>query len=86
MKPSRLTRIGLIPLCLLLSLTACGDKRGLTSIPTPPDHLLADCPETAVAILVNRDLTTKINTLKADLGNCNADKAALREWKKQVSK
>lgn len=82
--PSRLTRIGLTSLCLALSLTACG-KGEVRSTPTPiPEEFTEDCPETPVDINYNRDLATKIITLKADLRMCNADKAGMRAYNRII--
>lgn len=79
--------IGLTSLCLTASLTACGPKVVTRSLPVfPPDNLLQDCIETDVPLVVNKDLVTKIEKLKKDLGVCNADKAGLRAWKDKLSK
>jgi hypothetical protein len=45
---------------------------------------MADCVETKVPIVVNGDLIYKIRALRVDLKNCNADKAGLRAWAKEV--
>ncbi len=56
---------------------------------------MEDCAETMVAfdramvqfaagkeyVVTNGDLALKIRSLRADLALCNADKAALRQWK-----
>lgn len=74
-------RIGLISLCLLLSLTACQTSKGLI---LPPDSLLADCPKTTMEVRVNGDLVRKLELRDQDLDNCNADKKALRGWVKDI--
>ncbi|ATI16359.1 Rz-like spanin [Caulobacter phage Lullwater] len=45
---------------------------------------MQDCAETNVPLRVNSDLANKAIVLKQDLARCNADKAALREWKREV--
>jgi hypothetical protein len=85
MTHSRLIRLGLISLCLPLSLTACG-KLHIKSLPTTiPEEFTEDCPETTVPIRVNGDLATKILVLKGDLRYCNADKRAMRAYNRIVT-
>lgn len=72
------TRIGLISLFLMLSATACNS---ITPVQLEPSaELLADCPETPVALVVNSDMPKAIRSLRSDLRRCNADKAALRAF------
>ena len=49
----------------------------------PPEELLADCPIPMDPIATNGDLARRDAARKAALLQCNADKAALREWAKQ---
>lgn len=67
---------GLISLFLLTSLTACTSLK----FEKPPASLLADCVETPVVMVVNKDLASAYQVRTRDLRTCNADKAALREW------
>jgi hypothetical protein len=85
MQPLRLIGLGLTSLCLALSLTACGSRYHPQALPTPiPEEFTEDCPETQVEINYNRDLATKIVTLKSDLKMCNADKAAMRAYNRII--
>jgi len=47
---------------------------------------MQDCLETDVPLLVNGDLALKVRALRVDLKDCNADKASLRAWAKEVAK
>lgn len=77
---------------MLLSLTmfstACSEK--VVSVPTPvappSQYYSSDCKETNIALVVNGDLIKKINKLREDLGVCNADRVAIREWAKDIAK
>jgi hypothetical protein len=85
MTPLRPIVLGLTSLCLALSLTACGNRYHPKALPTPiPEEFTEDCSETPVDINYNRDLATKIVTLKADLKLCNADKAAMRAYNRII--
>lgn len=86
-------RTGLLSLCLLTSLTACGTKPRI-GFPVPA-ALTLDCEETratlvdayeaakddggALPTVTNADLARKIRSLRADLARCSADKQAIRE-------
>ena len=50
----------------------------------PPNELLADCPIPMDPIPTNGDLARRDAARKAALVACNADKAALREWAKDL--
>lgn len=85
-------------LSLMMSLGACSTNP--TPVPvTPPASLMAPCPETPTAVdialvaleaglehdpVTNADLVRKIRQLRVDLRNCNADKAALRDWSAEM--
>ncbi|WP_425514717.1 Rz1-like lysis system protein LysC [Aquisediminimonas sediminicola] len=79
------TRIGLLSLSLLLSLTACGKREHPALLP-PPQALIEDCPETSIPLETTGDLVLKVRSLRVDLSNCNADKGALRIWAQELSK
>lgn len=78
-KFTRLPLLGLTSLCLLLFLTGCAST-GRTQVLLPPDDLLQDCVADAVEPRTNLDLLRLIQSQRAALAGCNADKAALRAW------
>lgn len=69
----------LCALCLL-TLTGCSATRERIEyrLWTPPAYLLADCPVTEWAGGEWADVVDLAEARKADLADCNADKAALR--------
>jgi len=79
----------LVTLICLILLSACSQNRVVTkSTPAfPPDQLMNDCQE---ADAPNRkhvtygDLIKYTLAQKKALKNCNADKVALRQWKKDL--
>lgn len=74
-------------LCLASCLSACATRTVVkTLVAVPPADLMRDCPEREVRITVNRDMVTKIETLRGDLGRCNVDKRSLRAWAKEATK
>lgn len=84
--------IVLLTMMLLLSCAGCSQKVQ-TVVLTPPQNLLADCqtpeaPEALSKATKFRDFsiaaTRHIIDQREALDKCNADKAALREWSKQV--
>ena len=81
-KPSGPIVRGLMSLCLLLSLTACG---ALPSKPSPslPNAALYET-DVPVPVLkenaLQADLTRYVLELIEALGLANADRASLREW------
>nr|DAK62815.1 MAG TPA: hypothetical protein [Caudoviricetes sp.] len=81
-----------LPLTTALILTLCGGCSPATRIVvlTPPDSLLADCPQpkTPEALMQSRDwrayslaATRLLVEYGEALDNCNADKAGLRVWR-----
>ena len=76
-------RSGLLPLFLLLSVTACS-----TAPARPPEALLRECSVADVqarhALETNGEILAYVGDLKAALRACNADKAALRAWDADV--
>ena len=53
----------------------------------PPEELLQECPFPATGGLsTNEDIVPYVRALRGALRGCNADKEALREWAKEVSK
>lgn len=71
-------------LVVALVLTGCATTERIVSI-TPPADLLADCPKRPVALETWGDLAIAYRTRDQDVDRCNADKAALRLWAKEVS-
>lgn len=75
-------------LFLMMFSASCAEKPLVIEKPVPvappAQYYAQDCPETFVALLVNKDLAEKINALRADLGRCNADRAAIRSWKEEL--
>lgn len=71
----------------MTSLTACGNRTRIEyKFVPPPEGLIQDCPATPVALVVNGDLAKAILAGRLDLALCNADKAGLRAWVKDMSK
>lgn len=82
-------RNGLMSLCLLLSLTACGTLRGVPVAMLPPPELYeapVDVPEPPQGALRNAELSKYALSLIEALGLANADRAALRAWVQQLKK
>ena len=79
----KLSKLGLLLLCPL-TLGGCSGKvltRTETVLLAPPDVLLTDYQETAVAESgTNEDLLAVALALKADLAECNRKVARTREW------
>jgi len=72
-------RTGVIPLSLMMSLTACTTT--VVERLTPPETLLADCPAPAPpARRTNGALAQSILDYQTALDRCNDSKAALRVW------
>jgi len=49
-------------------------------------ELLADCKERPVKLETNGDIIIAYQSVRGDLKRCNADKAALRAWAKEIKK
>jgi hypothetical protein len=52
----------------------------------PPAELLADCQEPAASVSTNGLLAKYALDLRTALRSCNDDKAALREWAKEIQR
>lgn len=70
-------------LCLVVALMGCASTERVVSI-TPPADLLRDCVKRPVALETWGDLAIAYRTRDQDVDTCNADKAALRLWVKEV--
>jgi len=53
-------------------------------VAVPPVELLADCKERPVKLETNGDIIIAYQSVRGDLKRCNADKAALRAWAKEI--
>lgn len=71
-----------LPAILLaaLLLASCAS----TQYRVPPDALLADCAEPPATVRTNGLLAEYALNLRTALRHCNDDKAALREWAKEL--
>lgn len=67
--------------CLTLLLCA-----SCAQVQLPPAELLADCQEPAARLSTNGLLARYALDLRTALRGCNDDKAALREWAKELQK
>ncbi len=78
-------------LCLLIlafSLTACANKEIVKEIiyKFPPESLMAHCDEPELAeFRTNSDVVSALLGYKEALDSCNADKAGLRVWAKELN-
>lgn len=70
-------------LCLVVALAGCASTERVVSI-TPPADLLVDCTKRPVALETWGDLALAYKTRDQDMDTCNADKAALRRWVREV--
>jgi len=72
----------------LLLLSACSTTTEYVSKPVfPPDQLMKDCPQAEAPPAEQRTyggLVEYVLEQKKALEECNADKAALRQWKKEI--
>lgn len=64
---------------MLLCLLVFGGCTSVT-VRSPPEALMADCPEPAYELRTNRELAEALLATRRALRLCNADKSALREW------
>lgn len=71
-------------MCAVLLMAGCAHAPTVVSI-TPSADLLADCPKRPVALETWGDLALAYKTRDQDFDRCNADKAALRVWAREVS-
>jgi hypothetical protein len=69
-----------VALLLTLLLAACAQFQ------LPPAELLADCQEPAARVTTNGLLARYALDLRTALRSCNDDKAALREWAKEIQR
>lgn len=80
---------GALCLCLALLLSGCGARPSLPPVvpqivrEQPPESLLAERPEPVPASRDNEGLANWAIELRCALRQSNADKAALRAWKRQ---
>lgn len=77
----RVVTAGVAILALLPLLTGCAERLVYA---TPPVELLADCPKPAPVIETNGELAQAYVLRGHALDLCNADKAALRAWVKEL--
>lgn len=71
--------------CVLVGASALAGctSTSVTSI-VPPAELLEDCVKREVLLRTNGDLVQAYVTRDQDLDTCNADKAGLRRWVREV--
>ncbi len=79
----------LIVLISLIALSACSQNTVITkSVPVfPPDKLMKECPQAdapTTKYATYGDLVEYSLAQKKALKDCNADKTALRQWKKDL--
>lgn len=85
MQHSKRIVLGLMLLCLTLFGTACSHVSQVQTVvqkAVPPDSLIADTPHAPEPTdRTNASLAAYAHGERTALDLCNADKAALREWK-----
>jgi len=79
-----LSRLGQTLLCLLLC-ASCSAKPEVVTVPViervmPPAALVQGTPRPEWSGSTNADLVEHALHLRSALGECNADKAAMRQW------
>lgn len=70
----------------MASLASCASKPTKFAFIPPPQELLRECKAGDVPVLTNGDLIKLIHAGRTALKLCNADKAGLREWVKDMEK
>ena len=89
-------KLWMLPVMLILSALSFGCSTvSQPLVLTPPESLLADCPQPPLpeGIMQSRDLrgyslavTRHLVDVQHALDLCNADKAALRQWVQEAEK